>query len=327
MDYCTSDPRAARRQPCTRRDVDGVDSDLREKISERLPTIEDQEQAAAAAAAASAVTTEEAESAPAGGARAGAARVTLNPATLARALPHIRRLMARGSGEGGDGHAASVGGLLGLLQGGGLVFPDARGAASAGMKHGEEKRAYQERRDRLLLLREQKEYQRMIDNIQRAPRETVRDIQASFKFQVGMGANMVVAVFTTFIISYWASKFIVGDNKSHRLVIGLVGAMFIMLVELLVFVTRSLKADEVLEDARRDAEESHTAVGVHRLAPRPGDPMEPMGGRGMLEQNRTNSSRRGREYELVHTRGEDELSEDKRGGVSEPVGIRRVVEG
>ncbi|CAN0076333.1 unnamed protein product, partial [Ectocarpus sp. 8 AP-2014] len=197
---CTSDPRAARRRPCTRRDVDGVDSDLREKISERLPTIEDQEQAAAAAAAASAATPEEVESAPAGGARAGAARVTLNPATLARALPHIRRLMARGSGEGGDGHATSVGGLLGLLQGGGLVFPDARGAASAAMKHGEEKRAYQERRDRLLLLREQKEYQRMIDNIQRAPRETVRDIQASFKFQVGMGANMVVAVFTTFII-------------------------------------------------------------------------------------------------------------------------------
>lgn len=30
-----------------------------------------------------------------------------------------------------------------------------------------------------------------------------------------MGANMVVAVFTTFIISYWASKFIVGHNKEH----------------------------------------------------------------------------------------------------------------
>lgn len=30
-----------------------------------------------------------------------------------------------------------------------------------------------------------------------------------------MGANMVVAAFTMFIISYWASKFIVGDNKSH----------------------------------------------------------------------------------------------------------------
>ena len=30
-----------------------------------------------------------------------------------------------------------------------------------------------------------------------------------------MGANMVVAMFTTFIISYWASKYIVGDNTSH----------------------------------------------------------------------------------------------------------------
>lgn len=30
-----------------------------------------------------------------------------------------------------------------------------------------------------------------------------------------MGANMVVAIFTMFIISYWASKFIVGDNKAH----------------------------------------------------------------------------------------------------------------
>lgn len=79
----------------------------------------------------------------------------------------------------------------------------------------------------------------------------------------------------------------------------------------------------------KDAEESHTAVGVHRLAPRPGEPMEPMGGRGVLEQNRTNSSRRGREgeYELVPTRGEDGLMEDRRGGVSEAVGIRRVVEG
>lgn len=38
---------------------------------------------------------------------------------------------------------------------------------------------------------------------------------------------------------------------TQRLVIGLVGAMFMMLVEMLVFVTRSLKADEVLEAARQ----------------------------------------------------------------------------
>lgn len=40
-------------------------------------------------------------------------------------------------------------------------------------------------------------------------------------------------------------------THAQRLVIGLVGAMFIMLVELMVFVVRSLKADEVLEAARQ----------------------------------------------------------------------------
>ncbi len=315
-----------------------MDSDLRAKISDSLPSIEDQENAAATAASEAAATATAAAAPAGGGGRDeataagvaggnGAARpkVTLTPGTLARALPHIRRLA-------GSGQAGSVRGALGLLRGGGLVFPETRATAAAAMKQTEEKRAYAERRDRLLLLQEQKEYQRMTSNVQRAPRETVRDIQASFKFQAGMGANMIVAMFTTFIICYWASKFIVGTNKSHRLVIGLVGAMFIMLVELLVFVVRSLKADEVLEAARQSAEESHTAVGVHRLAPRPGEPagpMEPMSGRGVLEQTR-NSRGRGRgggEYELVATREGDERTEGVGGELSGAApGIRRVVE-
>eukprot|EP00903_Cladosiphon_okamuranus_P007135 g6930.t1 len=316
------------------RDVDGVDPDLRDKISGHLPSIEDQEEAAAAVAAAAApppppptrggsadgLRADTAGTGAAAAAAAAAARVTLPPATLARALPHIRRVM------GNNGQEGSVRSALGLLRGGGLVFPESRAAAAAAMKHTEERRLFEERRERLLLLREQKEYQRMTSNIQRAPRESVRDIQASFKFQAGMGANMVVAVLTTFLISYWASKFIVGDNKAHRLVIGLVGAMFIMLVELMIFVVRSLKADEVLEAARQDAEESHTAVGVHRLAPRPGKPME-IGGRGVLEQTRAGGSGRGRrgEYELVATREDGERQE-----VSDPsdvAGIRRVVRG
>eukprot|EP00752_Nemacystus_decipiens_P011015 g9788.t1 len=306
------------------RDVDGVDPDLREKISDRLTSIEDQDQVAdatlAAAAAARGSSEEEPQADAAGKGAAGAARVTLTPATLARALPHIRRL------TGNDGQTGSGRGALGLLRGGGLVFPEARAGAAAAMKQTEEKRAFAERRDRLLQLQERKEYQRMTSNIQRAPRETVRDIQASFKFQAGMGANMLVAAFTMFLISYWASKFIVGDNKAHRLVIGLVGAVFIMLIELMVFVVRSLKADEVLEAARQDAEESHTAVGVHRLAPRPGEPME-IGGRGVLEQNRAVGRGRGRggDYELVATREESERREVN--DPSDAAGIRRVVKG
>lgn len=73
---------------------------------------------------------------------------------------------------------------------------------------------------------------------------------------------------------------------------------------------------------KKDAEESHTAVGVHRLAPRPGEPME-IGGRGVLEQ--IGGRGRGGEYELVATREESE-----RQGVSDPsdvAGIGRVVKG
>lgn len=40
------------------------------------------------------------------------------------------------------------------------------------------------------------------------------------------------------------------------MVIGLVGTVFILLVELMVFVTRSLKADEVLETARQVRDET-----------------------------------------------------------------------
>lgn len=80
---------------------------------------------------------------------------------------------------------------------------------------------------------------------------------------------------------------------------------------------------------RKDAEESHTAVGVHRLAPREGEAMEPMGGRGVLEGN-GHSSRRGGgrgEYELVATSGGDGRHAPGSGGASEAPGIRKVVEG
>lgn len=119
--------------PSVCRDVDGVDPDLRDKISDRLPSIEDQEQAAVALAAAVVATARDSSADGRGEDTAvkGAARVTLPPATLARALPHIRRVM------GNNGQAGSVRSALGLLRGGGLVFPEGRAAAAAAMKHTE----------------------------------------------------------------------------------------------------------------------------------------------------------------------------------------------
>lgn len=54
---------------------------------------------------------------------------------------------------------------------------------------------------------------------------------------------------------------------TQRLVIGLVGAMFIMLVELMVFVVRSLKADEVLETARQVCGKLDRGDGKTSLVP------------------------------------------------------------
>lgn len=52
-------------------------------------------------------------------------------------------------------------------------------------------------------------------DVLRAPRETVRDIQEGFGFQAGMGANMVLAVASSFIICYWASKYVVQDKTAY----------------------------------------------------------------------------------------------------------------
>lgn len=112
-----------------------MDSDLRDKISDRLPSIEDQEQAAAAAAARDSGGEAPGAATEVGGGAAAPARVTLTPATLARALPHIRRLTAESGGDGGQ--TGSVRSALGLLRGGGLVFPEAHAAAAAAVKQTE----------------------------------------------------------------------------------------------------------------------------------------------------------------------------------------------
>ena len=88
---------------------------------------------AAAAAAAAAATVERGDSRSAGGgATRAAGEIALPPSTLAKALPHMKRLMPRG----GEGAVAKGRGMLELLQGGGLVFPDAPGNRAA-LKQGD----------------------------------------------------------------------------------------------------------------------------------------------------------------------------------------------
>lgn len=89
------------------RDVDGVEADLRRKIADHLPPIDDEHDPLAAKKP------RYSDAAESGGDQQSQG-VSLPPATLAKALPHIRRLMPPVGG----------GGMLALLKGGGLVFPD-----------------------------------------------------------------------------------------------------------------------------------------------------------------------------------------------------------
>lgn len=127
-----------------------MDAELRKAIAKHIPSIEDQENAIAVDAVVRRGVEEAKKEAGGDGdskakpglhpLRPGA--VALPPATLARALPHLRRLMPRrgdssNGGKGVNGEGERVLGALDLLQGGRVVFPMARKAAEAPLKEGE----------------------------------------------------------------------------------------------------------------------------------------------------------------------------------------------
>ncbi|CAM9843057.1 unnamed protein product [Chrysoparadoxa australica] len=94
-----------------------------------------------------------------------------------------------------------------LLAGSKLLFPTKE--APNGRQSSAD---YALRRDQLLLREEERNYARMTANVSggRAREEiAVPDVQAAFKFQAGMGLNMILAVGSAFGICYWASKFFV----------------------------------------------------------------------------------------------------------------------
>ncbi|CAM9317139.1 unnamed protein product [Phaeothamnion confervicola] len=140
--------------------------------------------------------------------------------------------------------------IAGLLEGSRLIFPEkvttAEGERERGLR--------QEQRRRALLLRsEEREYQRLTSNVRGRGEGfgDVSDIQATFKFQAGIAANLILAVVSMFILGYWVSKYIGVKKDSHRLVVGMVCAVFIALVEVFIFVIRSLRADETVRRSQR----------------------------------------------------------------------------
>jgi Endoplasmic reticulum-based factor for assembly of V-ATPase len=72
--------------------------------------------------------------------------------------------------------------------------------------------------------------------------------QVTLRFQAAIGANVVLSAVSMFGLCYWLSKYFFSE-ASHRMTVGLIGAIGILVIEVLVFIIRSCKADAAMERA------------------------------------------------------------------------------
>jgi Endoplasmic reticulum-based factor for assembly of V-ATPase len=123
----------------------------------------------------------------------------------------------------------------------------------------------QKRREFLKLRAEARAYNRMVYGSDEDPR--VAEIlnkgnhMASARNQLAVSANMVMSVLACFAISYYAGKSFRASN-SACLIYGLVGGMFILVVEMALFIVRAMRADEVTSRDQKKIEAQRLSGGL-----------------------------------------------------------------
>lgn len=134
--------------------------------------------------------------------------------------------------------------LLKLLRGCNMIFPDHRQIPT---KRNPE---LMKRREYLKMKQEEREYNKMVHGSESNP--NVDDLLkqgnqfASFKNQAAIGINMIVAVLATFGITYYIGKQLKFE-KATCLGLGLAGAIVIMIIEMFLFIFRSIQIEHAYE--------------------------------------------------------------------------------
>lgn len=104
------------------------------------------------------------------------------------------------------------------------------------------------RREYLLVKAEEREYNRMMYGSQHNPHviNMVYNTNpyATFRNQVTISANMVVSILSVFGISYYVGTYY-SDKQSTHMVFGLMGATGIMLVEMLIYIIRAVRMEDL----------------------------------------------------------------------------------
>ena len=123
----------------------------------------------------------------------------------------------------------------------------------------------QKRREYLKLRAEARAYNRMVYGSDEDPRVTEilnkGNHLSSARNQLAVSANMVMSVLACFAISYYAGKSFRASN-SACLIYGLIGGMFILVVEMMLFIVRAAKVDEVSSRDQKKIEAQQLAGGL-----------------------------------------------------------------
>ena len=119
----------------------------------------------------------------------------------------------------------------------GLVFPVAESP--------ERNPALEERRAFLRRRNEERQYARMMASVKK-PTNPHDGAGKSLKVQATVGANVFVAALASFYVGYLVSGGLV-DRTSTRVVIGLGAMVFILFVEMILFMIRTYTVDTVVQ--------------------------------------------------------------------------------
>mmetsp|Transcript_12639 Transcript_12639/g.18614 ORF Transcript_12639/g.18614 Transcript_12639/m.18614 type:complete len:217 (-) Transcript_12639:220-870(-) len=124
-----------------------------------------------------------------------------------------------------------------LLKGSQLTFPRPKPPPPA--------QGVEERRQHLQALAQQKEYNRMVANLAPGPAGVlgVQDTKASLKFSFGVAGNIIVAVFSAFVIGWALGRNLFADKPQHAVSLGLVLAMVMLIVEMTLFIIRAVASE------------------------------------------------------------------------------------
>ena len=78
-----------------------------------------------------------------------------------------------------------------------------------------------------------------------------RQEMKDFKDSMKMGGNLIVSMITAFIVVFWLVKISMGD-LIYAMIAGSIGAIFMMMVETLLYIIRLSKVDAKLSKFRKD---------------------------------------------------------------------------